>query len=198
VKLYVDVDDVLAETTRAIAEHARARFDRDVDFDDMHSFRLDESLGLDALAYEALMESIHRPEFLDLLAPMAGAVETLGALAGRASISVITGRPPAVREVTDAWLRRQGMPFDELCMVDKFGRYPDSGALSLTHLRERRFDFAIEDSLATARYLAEHGCAEVLLMDRPWNRAAPELPSAVRRVHGWIEIEAILLEHTPR
>lgn len=193
-KLYVDVDDVLAETTRAIAAHARQHFDRDVDFDAMHSFRLDESLSLGPEDYEALMEAVHRAEFLGALPAMAGAVEAMVALEGRgAHISIVTGRPPRVRDVTGRWLQAQGVPFHELCMVDKYQRYPeDSGALTLETLRERRFELAVEDSLSTAGFLAEHTGAEVLLMDRPWNRRDAALHPRVRRVHGWAEILDLL------
>jgi uncharacterized HAD superfamily protein len=187
--LYVDIDDVLAETTRALAELARSHFGKTVDFEAMHSFDLGVSLGLDHAELSLFMEAAHQPDFLRALAPIEGAQSALDAWheAG-AEIHVVTGRPPDSRPCTEAWLSAHGIRHHRLELVDKYGRYPGSRSVRKEHLIGRRYHFVIEDSADMARFLAEGTGAQVLLFDRPWNRGAGPLGAGITRVHSWTEI----------
>jgi uncharacterized HAD superfamily protein len=185
----VDVDDVLAETTRALARLAGERFGRSVSFDAMHSFDLRVSIGLDEHEYRHFMKAAHESEFLLSLPAVVGAAEVLAH--GRElgfEISVITGRPPATRGVTEEWLLAQGIVFDALEMVDKYGRHEGEAVVQRQALSERAYDLAIEDSADLACFLVEGATRSALLMDRPWNRSLSELPEAVERVTSWSEI----------
>lgn len=190
--LYVDIDDVVADTTPAIVELARARLGARVRFDDMTAFSLAESLSLDPAQYVSLMEWVHEDAFLGGLEPRSGAVEELQRLRGRGCrLMMVTGRDPVARAVTKSWLTRWEVPWDDVVIVDKYGRYPGSDALPLEALKDMEFDLAIEDSLSTARHLGGLG-REVLLVDRPWNRNAQDLPSCVRRVNDWSHISRLI------
>ena len=75
--IYIDVDDVLAQTTRSIQRMAARMFGTPVEFDDMHTFDLAESLMLSRGEYEALMNAAHEHDFLTSLAPMSGSAGTV-------------------------------------------------------------------------------------------------------------------------
>jgi hypothetical protein len=186
---YVDIDDVLSETTRALALLAQTRFGKAVAFENMRVFDLSVSLGLNAQEFPAFMTAAHAPDFLLGLEPMPGAAEALADWQrDGARISVVTGRPPESREATLRWLEERGIPFDDLEFIDKYGRFDDPSALTPADLLTRDYDAVIEDADSMADYLVLHTDARVLLYDRPWNQNSIAEAHGARRVHGWAEI----------
>ena len=153
-RLYADIDDVLAETTRRILRLANRRFGCSLDFEALGSFDLGVALGLDEARRDALFAEINAPGFLDRLPTRRGAVPVLRAWASAGhSVDVVTGRPPYARELTAFWLKLRKIPCDSLLIVDKYGRFPDAPRLET--LRGLHFDVALEDSLETAAFLLE-------------------------------------------
>jgi len=165
-----------------------------VDFEDVKAFDLTRSFDMSFDELEVFMERAHQPDILAAMAPMAGALETLAAWSGDGyGIAVMTGRPPSTRASTEAWLERHGVAYASLDFVDKYGRRgidPSfDAALTLDELAERRYCLAVEDSAATAAFLAGHEVAPVALIDRPWNRDLDE--TGVRRMSGWRELAEV-------
>lgn len=192
-RIYVDLDDVLCETTRRLAELVQREFGRRVRFDEIRSFDLGQSFGLDATELEAFMRAVHRPEVLGGLEPRRGAVEAVaGWAAAGYEIAVVTGRPPSSREVSREWLERCGVPHHALWCVDKYARRDPDGegepALELAELARHDFALAVEDSPGMASFLAERA-VPVALLDRPWNRGL-ETGSAIVRCRSWAEVVA--------
>ena len=189
--IYVDVDDVLSETCRGFLELLRKEFGRTVAFEDVRHFDLTRSFSMEPAQLEEFMERAHEPEILAAMQPMKGAARTLRRWSERGwEIEVVTGRPPRTRAATTEWLRRHEMPCTRLTFVDKYGlagAHPEfREAVPLAELAQRRFALAVEDSAATAAYLARHEVAPVLLIDRPWNREL--VAEGVRRCAAWEEI----------
>jgi uncharacterized HAD superfamily protein len=193
---YVDVDDVLADTTRQIAALAARRFDSRVRFEELTAFDLGVSLGLPSAQLADLLEAIHDPGFLEALPVLEGADGALRGWAARGRhITVVTGRPPWTRGATRRWLERRQIPFHALEVVDKYGRYAQAQeSVPLERLAQLRIELAVEDSLEMADYLVRAGVGPVFLMDRPWNRDEQRLEAGVRarirRVHHWSEVVA--------
>ena len=186
---YVDIDDVLSETTRALARLANTRFGKAAAFEAMTVFDLSISLGLDADEFPGFMAAAHEPDFLLGLEPIHGARETLEDWRHRGiKISVVTGRPPECWEPTQQWLETQGFPFDELEFVDKYARFDDPRATTPADLVDRGYHAVIEDADSMADYLALHTEAQVLLFDRPWNRESAAEANGAQRVYDWAEI----------
>lgn len=187
--IYVDMDDVLCETARGLLSVLEREFDRRVAFDQIHDFDLTVSFGLTPNELERFFALVHRPEPLLALDPLPGAIETVRAWsAAGAEIAVVTGRPAHTRDISRRWLERHGVPHRELTFVDKYGRAgsasEDEEVLPLESLRRDSYRLAVEDSLPTARFLAERGMP-VLLVDRPWNRGSAE---GVHRCRDWGEV----------
>jgi len=188
-RFYLDLDDVVAETTRALAKMAHRRFGKNVRFEDMSVFDLSLSLGLNENEFPAFMDAAHEPDFLRNLPVVPGARPTLGRWreAG-AQIHIITGRPPTSRTATLEWLEARSIPFDGLEFVDKYGRYSGTSATSRDDLRLRGFHAAVEDADDAALDLALHTDALVLLYDRPWNQVSEAETHGAIRVYGWEDV----------
>jgi uncharacterized HAD superfamily protein len=190
--IYIDVDDVLAQTTHSIAELAARMFGTSVAFEEMHTFDLSVSLGLSSGEYEALMEAAHEPDFLTSLEPMVESVRVVSSWqASGARIGIVTGRPPSAQSATERWLAKHAIPFDDLDFVDKYGRYPGTGSRALDDRGTRDYAPVIEDTVGGARPLAQQNGMRVALFDRPWNRKGEPLPESVVRVETWHEIEVL-------
>ncbi len=188
-RLYIDIDDVLAETTRSLARHARSHFGKDVSFEKMTTFDLRISLQLHEDEYPSFMDEVHRPDFLRALPPTADAPQVLAIWkASGARIDLITGRPSKSRQATIDWLEDHSIIYDSLEFIDKYGRYSEEPTARLSDLTDRHYKFAIEDSASVATYLAKNTRSRVLLYDRPWNQNTPLENGPIKRVRTWRDI----------
>ena len=192
IRVYIDVDDVLAETTRAIHALASSVFGHRVEFEQMVEFDLAQSLKLDGTEHAQLWQAIHEAEFLESLPPLPHAVATTQRWhrAG-AQISIVTGRPPSSQSSTLAWLKRVGIPHQGLEVVDKYGRFGDTTIPSKEDLAHRDYTWVIEDSSEMALFLSDRTPARVMLIDRPWNRGFSTESTRIQRVHDWLDLESV-------
>ena len=197
-RIYVDVDDVLAQTGRMFLDVLAERFDRRVAFEEIHSYHLGDSFALGSDELEEFMRLAHQPQALASIEPMPGAAEALADWRRRGyEVFVITGRPPATREDTLGWLERHGMSYAEFHFLDKYSEFyraevvPD-GALGLADLPGLDFVLAVEDFPGTVEHLAGELAVPVALFDRPWNRGVEEAlrpdGAPVVRCRDWQEI----------
>ena len=198
--IYVDLDDVLAETGRALLRVLEEGFGRRVAFDEVRSHHLGESLGLDPDELQDFLDAAHEPEVLAAVEPMAGGAEALARWLERGyRVLVVTGRPPATREPTLGWLERHRIPFSEFHFLDKYSRYyrgahgtpaggsPD-GALALADLPGLELCLAVEDFPDISLHLARELEVPVALFDRPWNRSLAESGNPIVRCADWRQI----------
>ena len=192
--IYVDMDDVICETCRGFLKLLHSEFNRCVAYEDVKVFDLTKSFSMSFDEIEVFMERAHQPDILSAFIPLPGALETLQNWVDRGyKIDIMTGRPPSTRVITEEWLDRHGVGYNSLNFVDKYGRREfDSSfceALTLADLAAKRFCLAVEDSAATAEFLAEHEVAPVVLIDRPWNRK--EISDGIKRMTGWQELARV-------
>lgn len=194
--IYVDVDDVLADTTAMLLDMARELFAKEIAYEDCRSFDLGESFGLSPEQRDELLDAAHEDGAIESMAAIEDAAGVLAAWEGLGhEVHIVTGRPPATLAATRRWLGRMAMPHATLASVDKYGRQAHlSDAVPLHRLAESRYRVAVEDSLSMARFLVEETGTAVLLLDRPWNRDVstldPEVLRLVTRVRTWREIQA--------
>jgi len=200
-RVYVDIDDVLSKTALAFTQLLARTFGKRIALEEITAFDLSKSFDLGPDELDAFMKEAHRPENLMAIEPMEGAIETLATWhADGWEIEVLTGRPPASAQATRDWLERHQVPHTELYFVDKYARYDESAwdghapVLPIEELAEHGYDLVVEDSLATAVRLAESTEAEIVLLDRPWNRDLDGLDevTAARldRCRDWDEVAA--------
>ena len=199
-RIYVDIDDVLAQTGRMFLGLLAREFGRSVAFEEIRSYHLGDSLGLTAAELDEFMRLAHQPETLDSVLPMPGAAEALADWRRRGyEVLVVTGRPPATREDTLGWLERHAMGYTGFHFLDKYSDFYDQadtpeGTLTLADLPALDFRLAVEDFPGMAGHLADELSVPVALFDRPWNRSfehqARDGTAPVVRCDGWAEIRA--------
>ncbi|MDD4024650.1 MAG: 2-dehydropantoate 2-reductase [Kiritimatiellae bacterium] len=197
-RIYVDFDDVLCETARHLTGLARDMFGRRVAYEEIAVFDLRQAFALSASEIDDLMEHAHRTEFLAGISPAPGGVETVRALADRGhELTVVTGRPAASHDGSNAWLRKHGLGHLDLLHVDKYGRAgpePRDGhprALDMEEFSTLCFDAAIEDAPAALDLLAPRRECAVIIYDRPWNRQY-RTSGNMRRAESWREINEMI------
>lgn len=189
--IYVDLDDVIADTTRPCIELIGRMFGRYVPYEQVNSFSFMEVFDLSSEQFKAFMEKVHEPDILLDFDIIPGAVSVLSRWAKQGfEIAVVTGRPPVSYDASLQWLKKNKIPFNSFFLVDKYGRNDPNGheALTMEQLTEMPFCMAIEDSLEMAQHISGTMKRPVALMDRPWNRAT-EMNGNMTRYKNWQEIE---------
>tara|TARA_B100000686_G_scaffold316228_1_gene363841 strand:- start:1272 stop:1895 length:624 start_codon:yes stop_codon:yes gene_type:complete len=195
-KLYVDLDDVIGETAVRLLEISARDFGRNVAFEDVISYNLEEVLKLSDTETEEFYLRSNSPEVLKSLAPRANAVDGLTVCQKNGfEVWIVTGRPAQAYRPTQDWLAEFAVPYDELLFVNKFGLpYKGDGPppvepITLDTLADINFFAAIEDHLGMARFVAERMQIQVLLMDRPWNRdVGTDLSPLIHRCYQWPDV----------
>ena len=190
---YIDFDDCLCETGRALAQLAGEMFGTHVPYEEMRCFNLQEAFDLTAEAYGKLLLRGHEPEVLLSYeeTPGASAVIREWIRSGQ-NVSIITGRPSSSYEPSRAWLDTHGLQEARLYCLDKYGR--EKGAKNCDFRLEpddfyrMKFDFAIEDSPLAFRFFQPLPRLQVLVFDRPWNREVPLPNQNYRRCRDWESI----------
>ncbi|HEX9443067.1 MAG TPA: bifunctional metallophosphatase/5'-nucleotidase [Candidatus Binatia bacterium] len=188
--IYVDMDDVLCETARALLAIAEREFGKTLHYERLDNFEVGEACGLEADEIAELFRLAHHPEELLRMAPIEGAKSVLQEWteAGH-EIAIVTGRPPSSYDVSIEWLAAQKVPYHDFVVVDKYNRFATENtiAITLSELASRGFALAVEDSPTMAKYLAQEMKVPVALLDRPWNRKDTDHP-LIHRYSDWSAI----------
>lgn len=195
-RIYVDYDDVLCETARALTGLADQMFGRRVAYENITLFDLHQAFNIDAAQHAALMQRAHTPDFLLALDATPGAINTLSAwCASGLQVVIVTGRPVFSRGASLGWLAAHGIHGATLLFVDKYGREPPARpdqprALTPAELRRERFDLAIEDAPTALDLLAANPASHTIIYDRPWNRAyIPPNGATMVRYRDWLSLD---------
>lgn len=193
-RIYVDFDDCLCETAKAFTVIAKDFFGKDVPYEKVRFFNLQQSFDLTDDEYEKLMLEGHRPEVLLAYDETPGAVATLNKWIDEGhEVSVITGRPFSAYEPSRQWLDEHDLKRAKLFCLNKYGR--DSFIknsefnLELEDYYKMTFDIAVEDSPMAFKFFDHMPDLKVYVVDRPWNQEC-ELPGDnYMRCMSWDEID---------
>ncbi len=197
-KLYVDFDDCLCETGRAFAGLASDLFGKNVPYEEMRCFNLQQAFGLTDEQYDQLLIRGHEPEVLLSFEETPGASAVINEWVSRGhDVSVITGRPYNSFKPSRTWLDRHGLSHVPLYCLDKYGRENmvrnSEFSLKPDDFYRMKFDYAVEDSPSAFRFFNHLPALQVLVFDRPWNRDITFPGSNYRRCFDWKSIREILI-----
>ena len=175
--LGVDIDNVLAQSDACLREMIRRQFRIRLNEKDMTKYDY-SAYGITEAQLAEVFQAFNT-ELCRTLKVIPGAKAALTLLAPRFEIILVTSRNPASKEGTEYWLRRKGLPYNQLHFND------EKHALGIP------YQAFVEDRHEHAHRIAEAG-ARVFLMTRPWN-AQPLAHPNVQRVKTWREILRHLL-----
>ena len=191
-RIYVDLDDILCETARALSELSLRRFGHARPYEDIREFDLQVTFGLSDDEMREFRRLSHSPDVLSSYPVTPGAPESLRLLrAAGHDVEIATGRPARAHAGTRDWLAAAGLTDFPVFYVDKYGRTADFPAQagdpptwSMEAMRARGYDVAVDDSPMALNVLATWSHTRVFVFDRPWNRAY-RLAANMTRFSGW-------------
>lgn len=155
-RIALDIDSTLHHYWDQFSEIALKRFGVDAPYENQRDW------GIGALRPEQLkvvVAETHAPEYVLAAVPYPGAVETVTRWVDEGHwIHVTSHRSAEAHEVTGEWLRKVGIPHDDLhCSYDKISRCVD---LSI--------DLLIDDSPVNIARALEVGITPATIT-HPWN-----------------------------
>lgn len=188
--IYIDCDDVLAESTLSYIDLVKREFGIEKTFEELTSFDLRESFGLTQQQFDHFFQLVHTREEVLKFQLLPGSIEVLNEWRNQGiKVAIVTGRITAAYDSTLEWLAMYKVPYDSFTIVDKYNR-PEmdmSIAKPLDYLRTQHYSFAIEDSLTMSKFLAQEMNLNVALVNRPWNHDS-NLNAGITRVNTWNDI----------
>ena len=122
-----DIDGTLIDTERTGVESLvltiRELLGKEVPYEDILHFDLQQSFLLNDEQYDRLMFAGHTPEALMSFEEAPGASETINRWIDCGhDVSIITGRPVSVYEPSRRWLDEHGLSRVKLFCLNKYGR----------------------------------------------------------------------------
>jgi hypothetical protein len=195
-RVYVDLDDVICDTGIDLLALLEQHFGRHVDLEDVTSWDLGVSLGLDQQELRQFMHYAHEPKVLQQHRSRPGAVEQLSRWSDvGVEVWIVTGRPTQTFAATRSWLQDRKVAHTRLIFADKYGNYgglqemtDGVEAMPMEQIAGLGFDLAVEDSAAVAGVLHDELEIPVALMDQPWNRQMEDA-GRLRRCMTWEEVD---------
>jgi uncharacterized HAD superfamily protein len=167
VRIFIDVDDVLAETVQTFCSFYNKKKGTTIAGRDFHSYKWWEVLDCSQLeATRLVCEFFHSPSF-STIPPAKSASLAIAELARQHTLFVVTSRPQ--------WLQKQTKKFLDSHFPGMFkdvffskGHFDDRQPTKEKIIKQHKGDLAIEDDPWFAECIQGEGI-RVILLARPWN-----------------------------
>lgn len=194
-KLWVDIDDVLSQTSIFALQKLRHYHNFELWYDELtgHRWELLPNFPLSEKSmFEFWDQHLSSNESINEILPVEWAVKSISALAQRYELHAITARTDCMKDATKAWL---GKHFSgAFCSVNHLGW--EGIALRTTKgefCRDLGVVAMIEDHMTYALTVAEHQIP-CYLLSRPWNLLRKESHSLILRRESWDWVTSSLLD----
>ena len=171
----LDIDGVIVDYATAMLPLLSEVCHRPVSIEEICCYDLQEALDIDEETNEYIWGQTLGTELLIDALPIEDAIDGLSRIS-RHEIWIITHRPLSLRNLTERWLGKRQVKYDNIIFVE------NSDKMSAGPM----FDVFVEDYLEEALIFADAGVL-TLLFNQPWNQT-PSLPRNCRRVHTWEEV----------
>ena len=197
--IYVDFDDCLCETARAFCKIGAELFGKNVPYENVSFFNLQESFSLTDEQYDRMMIRGHQKELLLSYEETPGACKVINSwLESGHKVSIITGRPVSAYEASRQCLDEHGLTKVPMYCLDKYGRDSflkgSTFNLTLEDYYKMNFDFAVEDSPNAFKFFAHLPNLKVAVFDRPWNQNCTFPNKNFIRCSDWERIQALITQ----
>jgi uncharacterized HAD superfamily protein len=174
-RIAIDIDSTLHHYWDVLSDAAQRRFGIDLPYEEQFDWGITR---LKPKQLEVCIAETHTEQAILAGEPYPGAVETVRRWhdAGH-FIHITSHRQTHAHDATEAWLRKIGLPFDELyCSFDK-----------VTRCREIQIDVLIDDSPTNIARALDAGIVAATLR-HPWNLDVCEEEDVVA-AEDWAELE---------
>ena len=175
-KIGVDIDGVLANSLPLWVAELNKFFNKNKRIEDIHLYEIHKTYDITFDDLELFLDRKGR-FLMREPAPVAGSSYYLGRLKQLHEICIISARDKKYYHETHDWLKKNGLPYDDLLLLGSHEKKE--------FCLEKDLKVLVEDTLEIGIKVSSAGIP-VLLMDAPYNRGA--LPELVYRKHSWEEI----------
>jgi len=175
-KIGVDIDGVLANSLPLWVAELNNFFNKSKQLEEIHLYDIHKTYQISQRDLKVFLE--HRGRYLmKSPEPMTGASYYLGRIKQSHEIFIITARDKKYWDETQGWLKKHGLPYDELLLLGSHDKKESC--------LERNVKVLVEDTLEIGAEVSSAGIP-VLLLDAPYNQG--DLPELVYRKRSWDEI----------
>lgn len=175
-KIGVDIDGVLANSLPLWVAELNKFFNKSKRLDEIHLYEIHKTYEITKADFDLFLESKGRLLMREP-APITGSSFYLGRLKQQHEICIISARDKKYYQETQGWLKKNGLPYDELLLLGSHEK--------MEFCLDKNLKVLVEDTLEIGIKVSAAGIP-VLLMDAPYNRG--DLPELIYRKHSWEEI----------
>ncbi len=190
-KIWVDLDEVLAQFLVAYLEYQNTTYGTNYKFEDVSDYDVWKIRGGTREEVVAKVYDFHKTPYFANIQPTEWALPVLQRLKKDHELYLITSRQDSVKEQTKLRINTYFPDiFSDLFFVNHFSTEWEQRKKSDV-CNEIGIDIMIEDSLI---YAEDCATAErkVLLCNRPWNQSTLHSPN-IQRVQDWNEIDGLIM-----
>ena len=184
-KIAIDLDDVIADFTRAFLEFCNLQFNKNLKFEDWKRYHFSEVFGGTEEDELEVVKEFFRSGWTEKFDFIDGAKKAIEELSGENELIIITSRLEEFREKTKEFLTQH---FSDISFKIIHSKNPkeEPGKTKADFCKALGVGVIIEDHDKYALECAEKGI-KVLMLDKPWNRNCKEHENIIR-VRDWNEI----------
>lgn len=175
-RIGVDIDGVLADSLPLWVKELNNFFNKSVPVEEFHLYDIRKTYDIKPGEIERFIE-LKGKYLMSEPPPVPGAPRYLRKIKQHHEVYIITARDERYRRETSRWLKKHGLPYDELLLLGSH----EKKEICL----EKNLHVMVEDTLEIGKKISSAG-VPVLLMDAPYNQGA--LPVLVYRKRSWEEI----------
>lgn len=188
-KIAIDLDDVIADTTPNLHRFHNEMFGTNFSIDNQQIYNLAKVWNIEQEECTRRFLLWYSSDYFPKLKPVSGVAKALAELSKHHDLVIVTSRLEVVEEKTKEWLEKY-LPDVKLDIHFANHYFGTNSHKKSDHCQRLGIDLLIEDCLDYATECAEKNI-EVLLYDWPWNQTK-KLPKNVTRVKSWDEIVKVI------
>lgn len=183
-KIAIDIDEILADTLRAIIIYDNNKYRLNHKWEDFHTYRFWEVWGCTKEESVLRVSDFFGSEDAKNILPISGSIEGIETLSKKYYLHSVTGRPEKYRILTNEFIEKYHK--DKFLSISYTAHYYEEKPIKKYEVCKRlNAKIIIEDDLEHAIDCADNGIIAMLL-DRPWNRGVEH--ENIIRVNSWDEI----------
>jgi 5'(3')-deoxyribonucleotidase len=184
-KIGIDLDDVLSESTAALIEFHNNTYGTNYKMSDLKNYVWEVWSDTLNKSIEKI-EKFNRTAYLKNIKPIPRVRKILEKIKKNNELYIITGRADDITKETEEWVKKYYPNiFSKIFFTNQFSL----DAISTTKkimCNNLDLDILVEDNLENAIECSAPN-RKIYLLDYPWNQTE-KLPEGIKRVNSWKEI----------